>query len=336
MAAAYQTGVASDPTDLLNILVTFLNGQGWTTDSSAVDGTGKRAHLHKGSDYVNMRSHVAEAIWPNVQSTPVSTGIGIYMGSGYSGASAWSLQAGAPKANGTTDTVGATMRLTSGAITAYHFYDDGLDNITVVIERSGGLFAHLGFGRTFTKAGTWTGGQYFYSTHAGIYGGSTTQQVGDDNTTAGAPFCVAQPYNINTSAMRGYTAFVKADVDAFTGKWVGCSSTVTTGTDGYTGKRGHSGIEYTNSGALVVSPASIPGFPLLALHLVSSFNAQAPLIPIRAYAERDAGGWSLLGRVPNVFLSMAVEGGLFAASSIQTVNGKNFHVFPHFAVRKFA
>jgi hypothetical protein len=333
MAANYATGAATSPTDLLDKLVTFLTGQGWTSDSVATDGTGKRAHLHKGSDYVNFRSHVAEAIWPNVQSTPVSTGIGLYMGTGYSGASAWSLQAGAPKANGTSDTVGATMRMLSGAITAYHFFDDGADNIVVVVERSGGLFTHLGFGRTFNKAGTWTGGLYFFSTHAAQFGGTTTQIMGDDNTSGGPPFGICQNYNTGTSTQLGCAAFVRVDVDAFTGKWVGFSALGTTGAEGYTGKRGHSGIDY-NTGAVLVPP-EIAGFARLLTHIVSNFNAQAPMLPIRAYAERDAGGWSLIGDLPNVFICGAVENG-FSAASIQTVNGKDFMLFPHIAVRKFA
>ena len=334
MAANYQTGAATSPTDLLDKIVTFLTGQGWTSDSVAVDGTGKRAHLHKGSDYVNLRSHVNEAIWPNVQSSPNSTGIGIYMGTGYSGASGWSLQAGGPKVSGTSDTLGATMRMLSGAITAYHFFDDGNDNIAVIVERSGGLFTHLGFGRSFTKAGTVTGGKYFWSAAAATYGGTTSAIMGNDDQSAAPPFGIMQPYNTASSLERGNAGFVQADVDGFTGKWIGFSMSGTTfPTEGYTGKRGHSGIDYNTS--LDIIPAGIPHYARLVTHLVSNFNAQALMLPIFLWAERDAGGWTLLGQVPNVFVCGAVENG-FAAASIQTVNGKNFMLFPHIAVRKFA
>src|SRR5262245_16044897 len=132
MAAAYQTGTATDPIDLLNVLVTWLQAQGWTLDSSATDGSGKRAHLHKSSDYVNLRAAVNEAIWPNLSGSAFY-GIGLYMGTGYSGASGWAAQAGGPIKNGGSDTVGASMRLASGAITAYHFFDDGSDNVVVVV-----------------------------------------------------------------------------------------------------------------------------------------------------------------------------------------------------------
>jgi hypothetical protein len=333
MAAAYQTGTATSPTDLLNLLVTFLNGQGWTTDSSVTDGTGKRAHLHKGSDYLNLRSHVAEDVWPNVQVFAPSTGIALYMGTGYSGASSWSLQAGGPKANGTTDTVGATMRLGSGAISAYHFFDNGSDGIFVVVERSGGLFTHLGFGRTFGKAGTWTGGAYFEAALPGKYGGTSTPVQGDDNDTAGPPGALTQPFNQVSSTQLGASLFVRADVDAFTSKWIGFSTTSTTPQDGYTGKKGTMGIDYSTGTALL--PTGLAHYRPLAQHLVSAFNAQAVLLPLRAWVERDAGGFSVLGTFPDVFVAYAVESG-YAPGSIYSVNGKNFMLFPRMAVRKYA
>lgn len=332
MAAAYSTGVATDPTDLLSKLVTFLTGQGWTSDSFVTDGTGKRAHLHKGSDYVNLRSHVAENVWPNVQVFLPSTGIALYMGTGYSGASAWSLQAGAPKASGTSDSVGGTMRLASGAISAYHFFDNGSDGIMVVVERSGGLFAHLGFGRTFSKAGTWTGGPYFFASAAAAYGGDAAPVLGDDSNSAAPPFSIIGARS-TSSNQRGAAAFVRVDVDAFTGKWVGFSAVSTTPADGYTGKRGHAGIEYIT--ANFTTPPDIPNYVQLCDRLVSTLNSQAELLPVRAYVERDAGGWSLIGACPDVYVTSAVGQG-FAASSLYTVNGKTFMLFPNFAVRKYA
>lgn len=332
MAAAYQSGAASSPIDLLNLLVTFLQGQGWTLDSSAVDGSGRRAHLHKGSDYVNFRAAMNEAIWPNLAGSAFY-GIGLYMGTGYSGASGWAAQAGGPLKNGGTDTVGAAMRLASGAITAYHFFDDGSDNVVVVIERAGSRFTHLGFGRSLTKSGSWTGGAYFYSALAGKYGGTTTVVGGIDDLHAGAPFAISQPYGTNSITQLGNAAFVRADVDAFTGKWIGFSSTMLTANDGYTGKLGHAGLDYNIASEIV--PTDFPGYPRVLFHLVSAFNAQAVLLPIFAFAQRDAGGYSLLGQVPNVFVTSAVEGG-YAAGSAYTVNGKNFMLFPRFAVRKFA
>lgn len=335
MAAAYLAGNATDPTDLLNQIATFLVAQGWTQDSNVTDGAGKRAHLHKGSDYVNLRSAINEAVWPNLSGT-TGYGVHVYMGTAYSGASGWAAQTGGPKASGTSDTVGACMELGSGAITAFHFFDDGSDNIVVVVERSGGKFTHIGFGRTFTKAGTWTGGAYFFGAKAGKFL-STSGIMGDPNTSAPPPFGMSQPFNVNSSLQNGCAAFVRVDVDSFTSKWVGFSCTNSSGTgpqEGYTGKLGHSGIDYNDSQEMV--PTDFGSYARLQTHLVSAFNAQAVLLPIFAYAQRDAGGWSMVGQAPNVFVSHAVDSGQFGAGTIQTVNGKNYMLFPRFAVRKFA
>ena len=47
MAASYQTGIASSPTNLLQTLVAWLMAQGWTVNQSEQEGTGWRAHLVK-------------------------------------------------------------------------------------------------------------------------------------------------------------------------------------------------------------------------------------------------------------------------------------------------
>lgn len=332
MAAAYSTGTATDPTDLLSKLATFLSGQGWTIDANATDGAGKRVHAHKGSDYVNLRSAINEAVWPGLSGS-AGYGIALYMGTGYSGASGWAAQAGGPVKSGGTDLVGAAMELGSGAITAYHFFDDGSDNIVVVVERSGGIFTHLGFGRSMTKSGTWTGGPYFFSAKAGSQLALSTV-MGSSGVSAGAPFCMSQPYNISSSSQVGSTGFVRVDVDSFTGKWVGFSTTDVTANNGYTGKLGHSGADYNPAQDLV--PLDLPGMARLVLHLVSAQNAQAVLMPIRLYVQRDSGGWSHIGLAPNLTYCSAVDSGQFAASSLYTVNGKTFMLFPRFAVRKFA
>lgn len=333
MAAAYQTGTATDPTDLLSKLATFLTGQGWTVDSNVADGAGKRVHAHKGSDYVNLRSAINEAVWPGLGGS-AGYGIAVYMGTGYSGGSGWALQAGGPVKSGGSDTVGAAMELGSGAITAYHLFDDGSDNIVLVVERSGGIFTHLGFGRTFGKDGTWTGGAYFFAAKAGV-NLPLTGIMGDSGSSAGAPFCISQPYNVGSSAQRGFAAFVRIDVNSFTGKWVGFSSTDSSApNDGYTGKLGHSGADYNSSTTIV--PADLPGMARLVRHLFGAQDARAILIPVRAYVQLDAGGWSHIGLVPNVEYCSGVDASAFAAASIYTINGKTFMLFPRFAVRKWA
>lgn len=335
MAADYVTGTASDSTALLEALCTWLVAQGWTQDSLATDGAGKRAHLHKSSVYVNMRSAINEAPWPNLSGTAFY-GIALYLGTGYSGAAGWAAQAGGPVKSGGSDLVGASMKLTNGAVTAYHFFDDGADNITVVVERAGGLYTHMGFGVTLDKtgAGTWTGGAYFYAALPGKHGGTVSTVMGDASNHAGVPGARIGPYNTNNTTDLGHAAFVRVDVDSFTSKWLGVSGENLTANDGYTGKIGDCCIEYNTASENL--DTALPGLQRLVLgHLVSAHNAQAVLLPVHVHVQRDAGGYSFIGRIPNVFASSAVVSGGFAAASTYTVNGKKFVLFPNFAVRNF-
>lgn len=334
MAANYASGSASSPTDLLNSLVTFLTTQGWTIDANAVDGSGKRVHAHKGSDYINLRSAMNETPFSGLGGN-AGYGIGLYMGTGYSGAAAWNAQAGGPVRQGAADLVGAAMLLPSGAISAYHFFDDGADNITVVVERSGGLFTHMGWGVSLVKSGTWTGGPYFYGAAMGKEFSPLTSHMGDHSNTAGAPGAIIGPYNTNSTTIQGHALFVRADVDSFTGKWISCSGPVTDSDEGYTGKFGGTGIEYNTSSELF--PTDIPCYArLLTGRLVSAFNGQMPMLPVRIHVQRDAGGYSFIGEIPNVFVCSASPNGAVANGTILTIGSKNFMVFPHFVVRKFA
>ncbi|HJY05412.1 MAG TPA: hypothetical protein VJ323_03800, partial [Bryobacteraceae bacterium] len=53
---SYQTGVAADPNDLINILIAFLTGAGWTIDSNALQLSGRICYLTKGSKHIALRS----------------------------------------------------------------------------------------------------------------------------------------------------------------------------------------------------------------------------------------------------------------------------------------
>lgn len=336
MAASYHTGTASGPKDLLQGIVTWLVSQGWTQDMSQADTSGEewRAHLHKGGVYVNMRSTAATAIFPSVGPASAAPGIGIYCGSGHDAGQAWSLQPGRPLGSGQTYTVGSFMRLPAGAIVGWRGFDDGADNIIVVVERTGGIFSHLGFGLSLTKAGAWTGGAYFYAALAARYGG-TDDIAGAAGANAACPFGVVQKEGYpNSWQDYGYAGFVRADVDSHTGGWVGFSNDNTYVPDGYTGLYGGSGIDlFPNAGGSF--DWSFPTYAGMSILLVSEMHQQAVLLPIHLYVKRDAGGFSLLGTLPSVYLSGAVGHG-FLAASVYTVGALDFMLFPHFAVLKAA
>ena len=168
MAASYQTGTSSSPVALLQSLVAWLNTtQGWVTDLNATDASGWRAHLHKNGLYVNMRAAMNESVWN--YNHAAGYGIGLYLGDGYSGAANWRSQSGGPIQTATTNTVGAGMQLGSGAVTAYHFFDDGADHIVVVVEKSPGLFVHMGWGPSLVKTGYTLDFPYFFGSSPSYY-----------------------------------------------------------------------------------------------------------------------------------------------------------------------
>lgn len=326
MAASYQTGTPSSPTNLLQSLVTWLVTQGWTSNMSQADGTGWRAHLSKSGNYINLRATPGnESIWGfSTGGNTTMFGIGLYLGTGFSSGSSWHAQAGAPIGNGQTYSVGAFMQTPTGAMSAYHFFDDGSDNIVVVVERTSGIYTHMGWGASLSKAGTWTGGPYFFAPWSAYLGQTATNGTpGTSSSSAFTPFC----YGDNNGFIN---SFVRADVDAFTNKWLS-NGNQTTAQYGWTGKRCTSGHLLT-----VALPVEVPQYSAaLMSRLTSAMNGQAVLLPVRVYASRDAGGYSLLGDVPNLFVSNGAGYG-FVSASIYPIGAENYMMFPNFAVRKWA
>lgn len=338
---AYQTGTATSPTNLLQTLVTFLTGNGWTQDMSQADGAGWRAHLHKGSIYINLRANEAEAgsaVWGNPpQNNTTQYTLNAYTGTGFSGASNWRSQAGGPIGVGVAYTIGAVMN-TGLATVTYFFFQDAADNVIVVVERTAGAYVYIGWGPSINKVGTWTGGMYCFGPH----------RVDNPElmiaTPSGPGFCPFQNGFGGTQQIN--TAFVRADVDAYTGKYlaVGRNTSASQPGRGVTGKLINASVPgISDLGAedstIFTTSTEFPHYAGagtaagLSARLTSAFNARANLLPILLWAQRDAGGWSLLGTVPSIFRTTGVGQG-FSAATVYTVGPDNYMMFPHFAVKK--
>lgn len=326
---SYQTGISSSPVNLLTTLETFLAANGWTLDSSVADGTtsqGWRLHMHRSGVYLNMRAATNELVWLN-QAAP-GYALNLYLGTAYSGASAWKDQAGGPIGNASSPAynIGAAMNLPSGAVTAYHFFCDSPgDNVMVVVEKTPGIFTYVGFGVSILTAGTITGGPYFFGAVNGFNMGNSTVNNPGVLQTALTPSQYVQAFNDSNG-------FIRADVDSFTGKWL-CTSLTTFSTIGYTGKRFWSAV---SSGG---TPSPFPqyGDPSLAstfaARQISAMNAMANLLPLRCFAERDVSGYSLLGTIPNAFYTNAVGKG-FSPGAEYVLGADTYKLFPNFAVKK--
>lgn len=338
MAASYQTGGASTPIDLLQKIVSFLAGQGWTTDASSADGLGWKAHLHKGAIYANFRAAYNERIWPDDPSGNLDRvagyGIGFYLGSGYSGASAWHKQAGRPTRFSDGSTLGAGMNLPSGSIAAYHFFDNGEDHITLVVEKSPGIFVVIGWGPALSEAG---GGSFPY-----FFGSSSPYRNTDTATGGGYPgvdqtcLCPMTPSAYESYSSSGYQSlcFVKVDSGTNPYLWLG------NGTNDYnegwfwTGGWIRHAIRQASTG--IYQEGQWPNFrPLIGRAYQVAFPG-ALLLPLHSFTPVSPGGrWAPLGAPPSVFYCEAVGNG-WSAGEVWQVAGADYMVFPGFAVFKGA
>jgi len=339
---AYATGAASSPTDLLQKLVTFLQANGWTADLSAADGAGWRAHLHLGGQHVHMRAFVSETaptVFAHMTGTGTKSGLALYGSSGFDGGAGWNAQPGSPpyESGSIVNVVGAGMQLNDGgaAIQNYYFFCDGSgDNVVAVVEKTPGVYVHLGFGSSLAKCGSWTGGQYFFGSSSGHELGfnSITPPSPGYLTTTGCPGCFG-----DSSGGAIQNCYVCADVDSFTGKWVGIGASIGA-TIGYTGKNGASPV--LQAGAGVVSPptqipiyASSTAATQFQNRQVSQLDARANLLPVLLWAARDVSGYSPLGQIPNVFWANATTQG-FAPASVYSIGAADYMLFPNFGVLK--
>lgn len=323
MAASYQTGTASSPTNLLQTLVTWLVAQGWTQDQSAADGTGWRAHLHKGGLYVNLRAAVNESVW--TYNNGAGHGIGLYLGDGYSGAINWRSQSGGPLANGTANTVGAGVILGSGAVTAYHFFDDGADHIAVVVERSPGVFGFLAWGPSLVRTGYATDFPYFLGSAPSYF--NTLAYSGQPGELATAHAPTSAVYLTSTYA----TCFVKVDAGTFSGRWVSVTNNTATPNSGYTGKQGRAAADMSNQ----MPKTEHPGWWNVDDRSWQSAYSGALLLPLHLFVTMTSTRHAPIGYPPTLFYCQAVGHG-FGPGQVWPVGGADYMVFPNFAVRKAA
>jgi hypothetical protein len=136
----YQTGAASDPSDLLADLITFATSNGWTVQTPT---SGKV--FSKGTVFCGVNADA-----DSLDSRGCTS---------YSSGSAWNAQ---PNHSGITH----ICNLGAGPYTAYHFYaetEEGKDFLGVVVEISAGVYRHWIL-CDLIKYGTWTGGGYSDST----------------------------------------------------------------------------------------------------------------------------------------------------------------------------
>jgi len=344
MAASYQTGSASSPTNLLQTLVTWLSGQGWTIDDSSADGAGWRAHLHKGTIYVNLRAAMDENIWPRDATYyhdygTGGYGIGLYLGDGYSGVLGWHEQPGAPVRLGDGTTIGCGMNLPASA-GDYHFFDDGNDHIVVVVERSPGIFTHMGWGPAMADAGQPENFPYFFASSSAYMNSVPTYPVDRYglNLSALPPMSHADKDYPSYGGGTRYVhtnALVRVDAATFSSRWVGNGARNEDGY-GYTGRFMRCALNLHPDTQGECDEDEYPGFQYVRDRIYQAAFAGALLLPLHCYVLTDPDArWAPIGYIPTVFWCEAVGNG-YAQNQVYQVGGLDYILFPHFAVRKGA
>jgi hypothetical protein len=307
---AFLQGTTTDLNDFLGQVVTWLVGLGWTVNMApTVNGNagGQRAHLSKGAVYLNLQTALGDGNIALDWASAACYGLMLYLSDSYDAAQPYLTQPGGP--------LDLRPMRAAVAMPTFNFpipygrffaFSDASDNVVIVLERRVLNFSAFGWGPSLAKAGTWSDGRYFF---AEAYRSNGLRQ--DD---ASANILGDCPFNLSGSP----TGFVRVDVDAFLSKWLGCA---VPGFD-VTGK-----VCYTGFGGSS-PPTDVPiwagGYARLAPSLL---NSQALLVPVDIYAARDAGGSSLIGSVPNIFLTNAVGHG-FGAAGIFSIGADNYMLFP--------
>ena len=202
----YQTGSATSSTDLVQQLVTWLVGLGWTQDRSAVEGSGWTATLHNNGNFVNLRAVENESAQPwHFNNGSAHYGVHMYLSTAYSSGQPFNNQAtGAPIASGGSFPVGVGMQLSAGPFPNYYFFADATaDNIVVVVEKTSGLFVFIGWGLSIQKAGAFTGGPYFFGTASGYYTSFTGSGANSPGFTVSSdPPCAGRDATPRTGSCR--------------------------------------------------------------------------------------------------------------------------------------
>ncbi len=339
MAASYQTGISSSPTNLLQTLVTWLTNQGWTLDMSQADGAGWRAHLHKSGVYVNLRSAMNEKIWHKSTGDwdrALGYGIGLYLGDGHDGGASWVEQPGRPlRIDTPASTSGCGMNLPAGSVA-------GLS----LLRRRPGQRDRRGRDAAPASSSTW----------AGDCGWPTWAPRRTSPTSSRAPRPSGTPTPIPGGPCRGSTrppgrrspgcptrtsidyeadagGFVRVDAATFSGRWV-ADCTGDDAEDGYTGRFMDGPLNENNYGT--TTPQQHPDYAFYVGRTTQTAFAGALLLPMHLFVLTDPGArWAPLGYPPNLFWCEAVGAG-YAAGEILQVGGLDYMLFPNFAVRKAA
>ena len=163
---AYETGIASTVTDILDKLRLFAAGNGWVINRWVSAGNGYELCLSKENCYFNLRAYSNELFKFRGQDvSSVRWGIAINGSDSYSESSAWDQQPGRPVHPTSNYTISSYLPLVlgTGPFPSYHLFET--DNcIYLELEVRTDTFQRLGFGRLTPFNAATIGSPFFYAT----------------------------------------------------------------------------------------------------------------------------------------------------------------------------
>lgn len=292
---SYQTGTATDQTDLMSKLSTFAQANGFTEEY--YNGTTKFLALSRSTDNI----YVTFA-WDAINT------IAIYQALGFSATYQEQPWNQADDSGGGSDTIPSLIdrgrqvsKIGNGAFTAYHFFAHTDPYcIYVVLEFSPGLYRHFGFGK-INKVGTWTGGAFAYG-HLWNWGNSFA--VYDE------PAAQAHTVMMDSLFTHGLTYYETYTPNA--GGTLHCEGLPGQDASGKWGMSGYYGVTTENLGTDRGSNPKVRIFSgcraSFALSLFGGFlpdlaNGFVPIMPMEVFYSRNqsaANGVYYLGNMHNV------------------------------------
>lgn len=151
---AYQTGSATDLSDLLEKLSVFAASLGWVVDGFT-PGSSPTLFLHNADGYWSFGYGRTQ-----YNSNNKKYGLLVCCNTGYSGDSSWNAQPGSSYNAKGYYSGAQTTDLNLSAYISYDFFGTA-QYLHVVVQIAAGVFRHFGIG-TLNKEGDYIGGQYAY------------------------------------------------------------------------------------------------------------------------------------------------------------------------------
>lgn len=320
---SYQAGPSTSPVALLDTLVAFMIAAGWVQDAYTADGTGKRAHLHKGAAFISLRSFINEdQDQLGGQSGIGGSGIAVLGHTAYANNANWYNQPGVPfmyLQNPNINVMDAVLPTPAGAIQNYWMFADAAgDSIILVALKQAGVYSYIFFGQ-IVKPQAYTGGAYFggvrHNFNAFGSGHGVDQQSGPP---------------------AGPVGYLRADIDSFVNNWAFITNQGAAFGQFVTGKRMISSTYPTADNILF--PGETIGYGEFRKRARSNTTQGLVLLPTHWLVERDfggaltGGGWSYAGQIPDIFQCTSTG---FVPGSQYTISTDQYIVFPEFAIRKY-